>query len=78
MNNWHCEKNLIQLMSIDPFAINMDICFNEFISPNKSWDISKINQCLPSHIIVIITGILSPINPLLDEQCCGLQVVVIS
>lgn len=72
LDNWCTHTSLFELTNTSPSSVDLKLKLFTFILPNKTWDISCLNQLLPNDIINLIKGIPLPHLDIKDSPVWGL------
>jgi len=71
-DNWCSEDSIASMLDLDPSALaDVTTRVSEFITPNKHWDMTKLSQIVPSHVIQLIHRIPIPLTDVPDSFCWG-------
>ena len=58
LDRWCHELPLVELLGPDPSVTDRSqVKVNEFITPENSWDIAKLSQVLPQHLVRLVLAI---------------------
>jgi len=69
-DNWCSEDSLVSMLNLDHSTLpDVDLTVNEFITPDKQWDTSKLSHYLPNDITQLIQSIPLPITDVADSFC---------
>ena len=61
-------------MALDLASLaNAQIKVSEFISHEKTWDISKVSQVLPISLVRVVSAVSIPLENIPDSFCWGLM-----
>ena len=62
----------MSMLNLDHSTLpDVDLTINEFITPDKQWDTSKLSHYLRNDIIQLIQSIPLPITNVADSFCWG-------
>ena len=51
-DNWCAEESLVTMLQLDPVSLSdPNLLVQDFITPDKQWDLPKLRQLLPNDII---------------------------
>ena len=79
LDSWCHELPLIELFDPDSSGTDRSqVKVNEFITPAKVWDIAKLSQVLPQHLVKLVLAVPIPMTNMEDSFCWGFTGVVIS
>ena len=69
---WCAEESIAAMLHLDPDTLaDPNKLVQDFITPDKQWDMSKLESLLPSHIRQKIHRIPIPITDVADSFCWG-------
>ena len=71
-DNWCHELPLVEMIDPDRAVNNMShVKVKEFITQDKVWDIAKLSQVLPQHLVKLVLAVPIPVTDMEDSFCWG-------
>ena len=72
LDSWCHELPLIELLDPDrEITALSQVKVQEFITQEKLWDIAKLSQVLPQHLVKLVLAVPIPLTNMNDSFCWG-------
>jgi len=73
LDNWCATKSLRHVMELDDSSQDVEFRFEQFITSDRTWNVTRLSQFLPTHLIAKVCATPILINDMKDSFCWGLS-----